>query len=285
MSIRSVTKGTLEFREVGVPVKLYLEAKEDRLAFKRICPACQITALGHKAWCVRCAAEPHDEAETLHGLIEGEDVILFVGKELDQLDEPADSVLRVIQSSPATEMRCERFDGSHYFVGIDSAAPRDAYRAMLAAIAAENQAALVRLVLRGRERFAMLYARGGVLMLSTLFYAGEIRDVVDVPLPEAREVPRKQLALARALLKQLPPVDLTITVDRKGERVHEYVDARKRGDTKGPELKPATAPAPPGDLTERLEASIGKNGGLRSGMKSRRGGLVDRRPRSKQRVA
>ena len=287
MSLHAVAKATLEFRGVAVPVKLYLAAKDEGISFRRICPSCRTTALSHKQWCVRCAAEPYAGLETLHGLVEGERMLLFAARELALLGEPSDHVLHVIELTPAAEMPYERFDGFHYYLGIDSSAPRAAYRLMLAAIAATKLAGLVRLVLYGRERFAVLYVRGQVLLLSTLFYAGEIRDIVDVPLPEPRELDRKQLLLGKQLLEQMtvPALDLTVTVDRKKERVDEYVEARKKGDVPAPGLKPAAPPTSVVDLTESLEAALGKTNAQRSSVKTKRDGRVDRRPRSKRRLA
>lgn len=284
MSLRAVAAGTLKFREVAVPVKLYLAAKEERLSFHLVHTECR-TQVTSQLWCPSCQRAVDRKTECSHSLQEGEHLTLFSGDELAALEAPADGVFEVLELAPAAQMPFLRLDGTHYYVGIDSKASRDPYRVMFAAIAARKLIGLVRLSLYGRKRYAILSAghAGHLFTLSMLYFSGEIRDLADVPQPEPCEVDRKQLAIAKQVgaAMTVSALSLAATVDEQGERVRQFVENRKAGPQAAP-AEPAAPAAAVLDLTQRLKASLPHS---RNGLKAERSGRAVRRAGRKRPAA
>jgi DNA end-binding protein Ku len=274
MSLRAVAVGTLKFREVAVPVKLYLAAKEERLSFKLIHAEC-LAQVSQQLWCAQCQRVLDRKVDCAHGLPNGEETTVFTSAELDAMEPEADGVFEVVTLRPAALMEPIRLDGSTYYVGVDSKASRDAYRTMFAAVTKRKKIGLVRLVLYGRRRFAVLLTNPIIqrFTLAMLYYAGEVRDAIDAPGPEPRPVVRTTLALATQLVDTMDDGrDLFAeTADEQRARLLEFVEQRKAGQAASPgKAAPVQAPAAVLDLNERLRASLGI--GRPGGIKARRNG-------------
>jgi DNA end-binding protein Ku len=135
-------------------------------------------------------------------------------------------------------------------------------------------------VMRAREYLAIVRAREGVLSLTTMRFADEIRstDSIDTATGKAARPTRKQLEAATAVIEELTtdwePDNYT---DRYRQRLQRVVTRKRKGETIAAPEPPEKIQAPP-DLMEALEKTLAE---LSDRGRGRRGGAAKSK-RSKQ---
>jgi DNA end-binding protein Ku len=130
-------------------------------------------------------------------------------------------------------------------------------------MAKTDRAALGRVVMRAKEYLALVRARDGVLTLTTMRFADEVRplDDIDAATQKSHKPTKKQLDAAVAVIEELStewkPEKYT---DCHRERLQDVVNRKRKGQTiKAP--KQEKAPDTPPDLMEALERTLAEIGG------------------------
>jgi DNA end-binding protein Ku len=121
-----------------------------------------------------------------------------------------------------------------------------------------ERAALGSLVMRTKEYLAIVRERGGVLTLTTMLFADEVRatEDVDAATGKAHKPTRKQLDAAVAVIEALAGEwDPAKHKDRYRQRLRRVVDRKRKGATiEAPEPREEPEPAP--DLMAALEKTL-----------------------------
>jgi DNA end-binding protein Ku len=124
-----------------------------------------------------------------------------------------------------------------------------------------GRVAIGRFVLRTKEYLVALRVREGVLQLSTMLFADEIRDVNDLPLPDKRKhkPSKEEVREAVALIEELSADwDPSKYKDRHRDRLKRIVKKKQKGETiKAPaeQETPEAVPDLMAALRESLEAA------------------------------
>ena len=132
-----------------------------------------------------------------------------------------------------------------------------AYRLLLEVMERTERAALGRFVLRTKEYLALIRARDGRMVLTTMRFGDEVRPVKDVPTPTKRDKPaKKEVDRAVALIESLAcPWDPERYEDDYEKRLKKIIRDKKKGKTvEAPKKEKAPAPVP--DLMAALEESL-----------------------------
>ena len=144
-----------------------------------------------------------------------------------------------------------------------------AYRLLAEVMGRAERAALGQFVMRGKEYLAILRHRDGVLTLTTMLFADEIREVkgIEAAHQKSHKPSRKQLDAAVAVIEELTyDWDPGRHADRYRARLKRVVDRKRKGKTiKAPKTgdeRPA-----PSDLMAALERTLEE---LHAGNGSRR---------------
>ncbi|HWH13397.1 MAG TPA: Ku protein [Miltoncostaeaceae bacterium] len=162
-----------------------------------------------------------------------------------------ESVVRLAELPP------ELFDRAYWLApGRNGHRP---YRLLHAALEEAEQVAVCRVVLRERERLAVVRAAGDLLVLHTLFWPEDIRgaDRVRIAADAAGASPAaEEVTLARRLLEHLERTwDPAEHRDAARARLRAHLAAQVPEAAPAP---PAPAPAPVADLMAALRASLAR---------------------------
>jgi DNA end-binding protein Ku len=130
-------------------------------------------------------------------------VITLSSEELRQLEPERSRVLDVEQFVDLHDIDPVFFEKTYYVVPQFREGAERPYSLLLRAMQNSNKVAIGRFTLRTKEYLAAVRPAEQVLMLETLFYADEIRDVKDVWTPRTEEPQGRELRLAQQLIEAL----------------------------------------------------------------------------------
>lgn len=255
---RSLWTGSLSFGLVNVPVLLVTAVRDQDLHFRQLHEP-DGAPIEVKRWCEKEDVEVSYE-EITHGYeLKGGGQLIVSDEELEAVEPTKTRTIDIEQFVDLSEVDPIYFDHPYFLLPAseDDGSTR-AYRLLTEVMSRTDRAALGRLVMRAKEYLAIVRVRDGVLTLSTMLFADEVRPTKDVE--DARQKSHKpiakQLDAAVAVIKEL-------SADWEPERYHddyrdrlEKVVARKRkGQTiTAPTRRDESDVAP--DLMEALERTL-----------------------------
>jgi DNA end-binding protein Ku len=255
----AVWTGTISFGLVNIPVKLYVAtASKDvrfhqfergtgrKIRYRRVAagpePGMPDQEIGSSAPAATEAssvsestgdASPTPEPEvTWDEVVKGYEiepgrVVTVSPDELRQLEPERSRVLDVEHFVDLHEIDPVFFEKSYYVVPQFREEAERPYSLLLRAMQISNRVAIGRFTLRTKEYLAAVRPTEQVLMLETLFYADEIRDVKDVWTPRIEEPQERELRLAQQLIEALEGHwDPSGYRDAYRERVLQLLDSK-----------------------------------------------------------
>ena len=131
-----------------------------------------------------------------------------------------------------------------------------------------DRAALGRFVMRAKEYLALVRVRDGVLTLTTMLFADEVRPTkdVDAATQKSHKPTPKQVNAAVSVIEELSTEwDPGKYEDRYRKRLKAAVDRKRKGETSRRRARPSSLPAP--DLMAALEQTLAemKDDGAKAG--------------------
>lgn len=260
--MRTIWKGAVTFGLVNVPVKVY-SATEDhdvplhqvhdkdggRIRYQRTCEVCGETV----------AYSDIDRAY----VDEGHTVVL-TKDDLAALPSEKSREIDVVEFVPTDQVDLLTLD-KPYYLEPDSKSPK-AYVLLRKTLEQSDRTAIVRFTLRQKTRLAALRVRGDVLVLQTLLWADEVREVDFPSLHEDVSISKKELELSASLVESYSSdFDPEEFVDEYQKELRTLIDAKidagegfDMADTFG-ESEGAEKGGEVIDLMEALRASVAKS--------------------------
>ncbi len=258
---RGLWSGTLAFGLVAVPVELVSAMRDMDVHFHEVDESGQ--RLEVKRVCGRDGKEVPWE-QVGHGYeLDGRMVVLS-GEELAAAAPERTRTIEVEQFVPLEQIDPAHFDHPYYLLPTGSGeGVTRAYRLLRDVMAEEEQVAIGRIVMRSREQLVTVRERDGLLALSTMLFADELRDPRDVDaVPTGRRAaPRRgeveqALSVIDAMTRDFDPGRYE---DCHRARLLRLIRRKQRGgEVEIPQVEPEPEPAP--DLMAALEASLSRVG-------------------------
>ena len=261
---RSLWSGSLSFGLVNVPVALYSGVRDTDLHFR------QLHAKDHVPVEVRrfCAEEdeevPYDEIANGYET-EDDDLVILTDAELATAAPRKTRTIEIEAFVDLADVDPIGYDHPYVMVPVGEAeGALRAYRLLLEVMERTERAALGRFVMRTKEYLALIRARGGRLVLTTLLWHDEVRPAKDVPTPTKKDKPaKKEIDQAVALIDALScPWDPSRYEDSYQKRLKKIVREKAKGKTISVPDEEAAEPSPVPDLMAALEETLA---GLKSG--------------------
>ncbi|MBV2363361.1 Ku protein [Streptomonospora nanhaiensis] len=266
-----VWKGTLSFGLVSLPVRLFSARERHGTRFHQFQRGTS-DRIRYRRVNERTGKEV-DSSDIVRGTRVDdsggdEEYVVLEPEDLEDIAPGRSSALEITAFVPAGDVEALWYD-SAYYLAPDSKGSAKPYRLLYAALERAGRLGLTTLVLRERQHLAVIGPQNGVLALSTLWWADEIRDPAETlpAIPEA-DLADRDLDLAEQLIgamaEEWRPEEYT---DDYQERVDELVRAKSTGERvryaeEGPPRETNVV-----ELTEALRASLGggKSGGRGGG--------------------
>lgn len=253
---RPVWKGSLSFGLVSVNVGLYAAVGDHDISFH------QIDRKTQKRVRYRKVAEGTDEEVTTDRIVKGYEIqpgqyVLIEPEELASIAPSKSTTMQIHDFVDIAEIDPIYFDTS-YYAAPEKGADRP-YRLLRDAMASTGRVAIAEFVMRNRQYLAAVRADSDALVVTTLHFADEIRDISDtLPQAPSNEVfEGRELDLAQNLIQQMT---VPWRPEQYEDTYRDKVDELVRAKAEGAELTaaPEEPKAPVLDLMEALRRSVEK---------------------------
>jgi len=260
---RSLWTGSLSFGLVNVPVALFSGVRDTDLHFRQLHEKDHTPVEIHR-YCVDEDEEvPYDEIA--HGYeTDDEELVILTDAELATAAPRKTRTIDIEAFVDLEDVDPTYYDHPYVLMPVgDAEGTLRAYRLLLEVMERTERAALGRFVLRTKEYLALIRARSGRLVLTTMLWHDEVRPAADVPTPGKKDKPaKKEVDGAVALIDALScPWDPSRYEDRYQKRLRKIVRDKGKGKTiEVPEEEKQPSPVP--DLMAALEETLA---GIKSG--------------------
>jgi DNA end-binding protein Ku len=261
----TVWKGFLSFGLVSFPVRLFAAARSETVHFHLLHR--KDLSRVKEVW--YCAKEEKriERSEMVKGyeLSKGKYVAVEEA-ELKKIEPPTASTMEIVQFVRSDEIDPIYFERSYYVApGGNIAKP---YSLFTHALEESKYYAIANLSLHGREHVVLIRPAEDALVLHTLFYARELRK--ENRHRESMKVDRKELDLAKSLIKQLAaPFKPAEFHDSYRQNVETLIQQKQKGEPISVVERPQRAQVI--DLMDALKRSLKASGnGLNAAKSSAR---------------
>ena len=251
---QTVWKGHLTFGLVSVPIRLYAAARTETVSFNQLHKACG-TRVKQKLFCPSCE-KTVERSELVKGAeVEGGRYVLVEDSELQAMAPESGTSMEVLEFVKLDEVDPVYFDSSYYMVAENKAGEKP-YFLLQKSLQEMNYAAIAKLSKANREHIVIVRPSGPGLMLHTLFYQDEVRQVADYGQADGVQLSEKELELGKLFVSSLAaPFDSSKYHDRYRENLTSLIAAKAQGQTIEATASPAAQP-PAMDLMAALKASL-----------------------------
>lgn len=252
---RAIWSGSISFGLVNIPVKLYSAVSRKTVHFNQL-DARTNSRIKQK----RVSAEDGQEVpyeQIVKGYeLAGGSYVIVTDDELAALDPKAVRTIDIDEFIDLSEIDPIFYDSAYYLAPDKAAKP---YALLAKAMEETHKVGIAHFVMRTKQYLAAIRPKDGKLMLSTMVYADEVNEPLEIPELadlESIELPEKELAMAHQLIESLvAEFEPEKFQDTYREAVLELIEKKAAGEEI---IAPALAAEPDKvvDLMAALEASV-----------------------------
>ncbi len=223
----TVWKGFISFGLVSVPVRLYAAAREEHVSFNQIHSECG-GRIKQQIFCPQCdRVVERNELQKGYEVDKGTYVIVSPD-ELKALESSSSDVMEIQQFVSLEEVDPIYFQTSYYSAAEESG--KRAYNLLFRGMVREKLAAIARVTMGGREQVVLIRPYDGGMLLHTLYYAAEVREVAEYGHDTEAEVPEQEVALAEKFMEALrAPFAPEQFIDAYKDKVLSLVESKRAG--------------------------------------------------------
>ncbi|AQX80451.1 Ku protein [Plantibacter flavus] len=264
--MRAIWKGAVTFGLVNVPVKVYSATEDHDLSLHQVHDA-DGGRIRYQRKCEVCGkVVSYDHIDKAYQ--DGEQTVVLTADDLASLPEERSREIEVVEFVPSDDLDPIMFDRS-YFLEPDSSSSK-AYVLLRRTLEETDRTAIVRFALRQKTRLGALRVREDVILLQTLLWEDEVREVRFPALEERVRISAKELEMSEALVELFSSrFRPDAFVDEYQAQLRKLIEAKlEQGDaldtaaTFGEQPEPDDdTGAEPIDLMEVLQRSIERQRG------------------------
>ncbi|HZO09185.1 MAG TPA: Ku protein [Myxococcota bacterium] len=261
MSARAIWKGVVVLGKNRVPVKLLSAVEESDVHFRLLHEKDQAPVSQRMVRPDTGEEVPREQIQKGYEVERGT-FVTFDKEELAALQPPESRDIEVAQLVPRGSVGSYWYERP-YWLAADAGGAAD-YAALAAALDAEKRDGVVRWVMRGQSRVAVLRAHGGHLLLVTLRHTDEVVPPSQLEPPPGEKPDAKEMRLAEQLVSALEGrFEPDRYRDEYQARVRQLIEAKARG-RKLPKREAPRRRRAPASLAGALEASLRGTRGRKS---------------------
>lgn len=199
--MHTMWKGSISFGLVHIPIKLFAATEEKDIKMRYLHNECH-SPIKYEKTCPVCKTEVKTEEIVKGYEYEAGKFVIMDKDELEGLAQEKNKNIDIVDFVKLEEIDPIYFNRS-YFIGPTENGEK-AYMLLKQAMADSGKIGVAKITLRAKEHLAVVrvYERG--LVLETIYYPDEVRNVGHVPgLPEKVDLNEKELKMAVQLIEQL----------------------------------------------------------------------------------
>ncbi len=227
-SSRPFWSGSITIGLVNVPVKLFTMVRDQSFSF-RLLHNIDGQPLKYERVCIR-DNKIIDWKDTVKGYeIRKNEFIVFNKEELEAIKPESDERIKLDKFISLLSIDPVYFEKSYILVPDRS---EEAYSLLMTVMQQEGKAGMGKVAMRTKEYPVVVYAYKGALILTTLHYANEVTNPVDMEeLATLKAPPKKEMELAGKIIKELSgEFDITEYKDGYRERMEKLIEMKMKGE-------------------------------------------------------
>ncbi len=254
---RSIASLTVSFGLVSIPVRLFSATEASKqISFNLLHKTCG-SRLKQQYLCVK-EEVPVAREDMAKGFEFAKDqYVMFSPEELKAMEEVGTHMAEITEFVPLAAVDPVYFDKAYYLAPDKGGAKP--YALLASALRESKRCALGRWAARGKQYIVMIRPAEDGLVMQQLLYAGEVRAMKDLEIPQT-EVKPAELKLAQMLIEQ--QANDTFDPAQYTDEVRGRIEAAVQKKVEGQEITLAEPQEPGGgqviDLMEALRASLEK---------------------------
>jgi DNA end-binding protein Ku len=223
----SVWKGYISFGLISVPIRMYVAAREQHISFNQIHESCG-TRIKQQLWC------PTDERvvgrdEIVKGYPSPDGgYVTVTNEELKHLEAQSSQTMSIVQFVKLDEVDPLYYESSYYTVAEEPG--RRAYALMMQGMAHLKLGAIANITLHQREQVVMIRPYSQGLVLHTLYYPEEVRELDEYGAQPELALQPQEVQLAEQFMQQLAsPFHPDAFTNTYQERVEQLIASKTAG--------------------------------------------------------
>jgi DNA end-binding protein Ku len=250
----TVWKGYITFGLITIPVRLYAAARTERVGFNQIHEPCG-SRIKQQTFCPRCDRTV-ERSELVKGYeVEKDRYVIVNDEEIKGIAPASSDNMEIVEFVKAEGIDPIYFDASYFMVPED--AGKKAYHLLLETMQKSGYSAVAKITMHQREYTVIVRPHADGLLLHTMFYPEEVREVPEFRRDESVNVKPQEVALAEKLVEGLAAdFDPSKYHDEYQGRLMQMIEAKREGqkvETIAPKKR-----APVIDLMQALQKSLGE---------------------------
>lgn len=264
--MHTMWKGSISFGLVNIPVKMFAATEDRDIRFKYIHNKCK-TPIKNEKICPTC-----NEKISTNDIVRGYEYepghyVVIDDNDIEAIRPSSAKTVEILDFVNLEEIDPIYYDKSYYLAPQENSGSK-AYSLLRQAMNDTKRIAVARITIRDKQSLAVLRVTNNVLVLETIFFPDEVRDIKQLPgIPENQNIDERELKMAEQLIENL-------TADFKPEKYKdEYREALMsmiQKKIEGDEI--IAAPEAPQrnviDLMAALQASLKKTEEMRTERKT-----------------
>lgn len=197
--MKIIWKGAISFGLVNIPVKMYSATESHAIGFTLLHDTCH-TPIKYHRWCPHCKKEITWE-QTVKGLAVDGKYLVLTQEMIKELRPETTDTISIVEFVDFAAIDLV-YMNNHYIIAPDKKS-KAVFDLFMKALESLDKVAIGRFVMRDKEYTCMIQSHESYLLLTTLHYTYEIRDISDVIPAGKTKVDPKELKLAQDLISKL----------------------------------------------------------------------------------
>jgi DNA end-binding protein Ku len=195
-------KGTISFGLVNIPVKMHAATENKDIKLRQLHKECE-SPIKYEKVCPVCDREvKNEEIVKAYEYAKNKFVILDEAELKALQKEQDDKAVEILDFIKLEEIDPIYFEKSYYLSPNDGGTK--AYGLLRSALKDTGKIGIAKMMIRSKEQLAVIRVYENTLVVETIHYPDEVRDVQEVPnVPEQVETAKKELDTAKMLIEQL----------------------------------------------------------------------------------
>lgn len=254
----TVWKGYISFGLISVPVRLFAAARGEHVSFNQIHTVCG-SRIQQQIYCPVCQRVV-ERSELAKGYPVGKDSYVLVSNdELKKLEASSSEVMEIQQFVKLADVDPIYYESSYYSAAEEPG--RKAYTLLLQGMEKLGVAAIAKVTLHQREQIVLIRPYRHGILLHTLYYPVEVREIAEYGKDEDQSVQPAEVTLTEEFIRQLTGgFHPGAYKDEYRERVMQLVESKEAGQSATLSQPPRRKLAPVIDLMDALKKSIEQQG-------------------------
>ncbi|GAA0425225.1 MAG: Ku protein [Bacillota bacterium] len=254
--MHTMWKGTISFGLVNIPVKMHAATENKDVKLRQLHKECQSPIKYEKSCPVCDRPIENDEIVKAYEYAKNKFVVLDE-EDLKALQkEQEDKAVEIVDFVQLEEIDPIYFEKSYYLSPNEGGAK--AYGLLRNALKDTGKIGIAKMIIRSKGQLAVIRVYENTLVVETIHYPDEVRDVKDVPnVPDEVETEKKELDTAKMLIDQLTTeFDATKYKDEYRTALLDLIEQKKNNDESTATATEKPAPEAATNLMDALQASL-----------------------------